>query len=305
MARASAAMAAAEVSSVWASTSRSSTVPSRACGRTSHQTIVWSVGPPPARTASRQARYCSHSRMTGGMPRPGYARITAARELALPESAPHQKLGGAFDEALHLPLDTLVTLRLHELDVEQLGAGGEAARHDFCAVLTRPRGVRAPLRELRDRLPHRADRLRAHLDLRQKRLVVDPVARKLHSREQLVCHMRQLERLRVDEQELLLEPHRERLPLAEPVWRRRTAGAGPLAHQALRGAARAAVTAFPPVPPGPRSGRRPAPRPARSRSRPSRSRPRRPRTRTRRPRKRRSRRARARFRRSPGRPVSW
>ncbi len=129
-------------------------------------------------------------------------------------------LRGALDEPLHLPLDALVALRLDELHVEELGIRMKPDGHDSGPARARAHRLCPPLPELRDRLRDRAGRLRADLDLREEGLVVDPVTRKFASREDLVRNMRQLEGLCVDDEQLLLEPDREGLALAEAVGRR-------------------------------------------------------------------------------------
>ena len=209
------------------------------------------------------------------MPRPGYARITAARELAMPgvgteperrvraepmeqrqqlaqtvhrrhrgvgirQSHVHvqRALRRALDQPAHLPLHALVALGLDQLHVEQPGIGMEAHCHQ-----RRAGGGcgRASLGELADRLAHRAGGVRAHLELRQEGLVVDPLPREPGAREHLVGDVGQRERVRVDQQELLLQPDRERFAGTEAVRRRRPAGAGESAHGLSPSAARAAM----------------------------------------------------------------
>ena len=203
------------------------------------------------------------------MPRPGYARITAARELAMPESAPNQKgefapspwssgstlaqpvhrghrrigvgqshmhvqrtLRRALDEPLHLPLHALVALRLDQLDVEQLRVGMKAGGHERGSG---GRGRRPALGELGHRLAHRAHGAGAVLHLREERLVIEALARQRAALEDLIGGVRQLERLAVDDEELLLQADGEGLALTEAV------GRGGLAHGASPSAARAAI----------------------------------------------------------------
>ena len=98
----------------------------------------------------------------------------------------------------------------------------------------------APLGKLAHGLRHRPRRLRANLDFRQERLVVDPLTRQPGARQDPVGHVRELQRVRVDEQQLLLErrprrarPRRSGAAAEAPVRR--------LAHGGSPSAARAAI----------------------------------------------------------------
>ena len=198
--------------SVWTSTSRSSTVPSRGCGRASHHTIVWSVGPPPARTASRQSRYSSHDsqrrRDAAARVRPdhrgaraGHAGVAAEperrvgaqpveqrqplanavhgrhRRVGVRHAHVHVKsaLGRALDQALHLPLDALVALRSTSSTSNSARVRVKPGGHQRGARIDRGRA--APPRAdatASDTDPHG---LRAHLDLGQEGLVVHALPR--------------------------------------------------------------------------------------------------------------------------------
>jgi hypothetical protein len=99
----------------------------------------------------------------------------------------------------------------------------------------------AAFEQLCHRLPHRSARIGAHLDLGEEGLVIHALAREVDLFQNRVRHVGEREGVAIHEQQLLLEAHREGLALAEPVRRRRAAGALPLAHGVSPSAARAAI----------------------------------------------------------------
>ena len=181
---------------------------------------------------------------------------------------------GALDQAAHLALDALVALRLDERGVEQRALGWRPDDMIVAPSRARPCGPRTPGRSRRGptRSASSAPRPRPGKP-RDRR--VPAAARPPRAR---VGDVGERKRVPVDEQELLLEPDRERLALPKAVLRR-CAALAQGSHQAPR---------------GPLSARTRARPRGRSRSRRSRFRPRRRRRRRRWPPRVRARRSRGR-----------
>ena len=123
-------------------------------------------------------------------------------------------LGRAPDQPAHLALHAPVAVGVHQLHVAEARVGVQADRHRSAAG--RPHGGSA-LGDVRDRLRRALARLGAHLDLREEGLVAGALGGQVDAGEHLVGHVVELERLAVDQQQLLLHADHEGLAAPEAV----------------------------------------------------------------------------------------
>src|SRR5688572_32778678 len=100
----------------------------------------------------------------------------------------------------HLALDAPVAVRPDEVDVAEAGVRMEADSHGS-AARSRDRGAAGG--DVRDGLADRAPRLGADLDLGEKGLVVRPLLREVHGRQDAIGDVGELEGLGIDEKQLL------------------------------------------------------------------------------------------------------
>jgi hypothetical protein len=147
------------------------------------------------------------------------------------------------DEAAHLTLDAPVALGVDEPHIPVAGVRMQAHAHQRRAGGTRRCTVLGQLSGGCAGVPLRG---RAQLDLGQERLVVGTPLGQLDRRQDPVGDVRKLQRGRVDEQQLLLDSHAERLTGPEgvatpPHLRRRGMDLGVFAHGVSPSAARAAI----------------------------------------------------------------
>ena len=206
---------------------------------------------------------------SGSRSRRPFIAATAASVIRQSHVHVQRALRRALDQPLHLPLHALVALRLDQLRRRT------AARPDGgpTAISVAPAAAAAarPSASWPTASPTEPTGLRAHLDLRQEGLVVDPLPRRVPlPGSDPVRDVRQLERVRVNQRG------------APPPARPRTVRRSPKRCGGGARRCRRVLTASPPARRGRLCGRTPAPPRARSHSRRWRCRRRRRRTRTRR-----------------------
>jgi hypothetical protein len=123
-------------------------------------------------------------------------------------------LGRALDQSAHLTLHAPVAVRVDQAHVAEVGVRVETDRHRRAASAAHGG---AALCDVSGGVGGAAARLRAHLDGRLEGLVPGARLGQADAVQHALRAVVELERLGIDQQQLLLEPDREVSRCAEPV----------------------------------------------------------------------------------------